>query len=269
MRSKLTPFAEGAYPAGAEPGKYHAKPIRLSPPPKGQSVYLELDFGRNTLAHPELGFEGPAGVIVDLLYAELLENGRVAAARGDSEHHDRIILREGITRYRANQPRGFRYMALRVSDLTAPVTIRHVAAYEAIYPARPIGRFECSDPELGRIFELSSRTVNLCMEDAYTDCIWRERSQYLGDMQPEALFGYYAFGAWDMARKSIREFASSNDADGWGARRVSGHETGEFPIVGSSLSRRRVGVLSFHGRSRDSGGGAGELPARDGLVFQA
>jgi hypothetical protein len=41
--------------------------------------------------------------------------------------------------------------------------------------------------------------------------------------------GYYAFGAWDMARKAVREFASSNDADGWVPGVFPGMQQGNFP----------------------------------------
>jgi hypothetical protein len=53
------------------------------------------------------------------------------------------------------------------------------------------------------------------MEDGYTDCPWRERSQWVGDAQPETLFSYYCFGAYDLARKAVLEFTSGNTAEGW------------------------------------------------------
>ena len=189
--------------------------LRLTPPEDGSAVYLILDFGREVLASPELALQGPPGTAVDLGYSEMLEDDRVAPMRESVAHNDRMILGEGLTVHRFLQPRGFRFMMLRIADFDAPVILESVCAYECIYPTASEGSFRSSDPLLSRIHELCARTVNLCMEDAYTDCPWRERSQWLGDMQPEALFSYYCFASFEMARKAIIEFAESQTPDGW------------------------------------------------------
>ncbi|HUV38373.1 MAG TPA: alpha-L-rhamnosidase C-terminal domain-containing protein, partial [Planctomycetota bacterium] len=186
----------------------------------GESVFLNLDFGRNLLAAPEVDLEGPAGVLCDLGYSEILLGNRVATTwqRPHNGQSERIILREGRTHHRVNQPRGFRYMMLRLANVTrrrGTVALRDVSAHLAVYPAEARGEFRSSDPLLERIFRMSAWTVNLCMEDAFTDCPWRERQQWLGDFQPEALFAYYAFGAWDLARKAVLEYASGNTPEGW------------------------------------------------------
>lgn len=196
-------------------GQGHA--ARVEP---GKAAYVMLDFGMETLAAPEVRLRGAAGVIVDLAYSECLWNNRVATTWQSPrlKQAERIILREGVTEHRLMQPRGFRYMLLRIANPTqgaSRVAVESVAAYEMVYPTRARGAFACSDDVLNRTFALSARTVNLCMEDAYTDCPWRERSQWVGDAQPETLFSYFAFGAYDLARKAVIEFTSGNTAEGW------------------------------------------------------
>jgi hypothetical protein len=185
-----------------------------------ECAYFNLDFGMNTLASPEVDVVGRADVVLDLGYSECLLDDRVATQwqHPGTGQAERIILRDGRTAHRTNQPRGFRYMMLRIANPTRKsrtVRVNAVSAHEAIFPARPLGEFRSSDPLLERIYRLSARTVNLCMEDAFTDCPWRERQQWLGDLQPEALFSYYCFGAYDLAKKAVLDFAGGNTPDGW------------------------------------------------------
>ena len=199
--------------------------VRLKP---GEAAFLALDFGFETLAAQEIHAEGPAGVIIDLGHSECLWDNRVATQwqMPRLKQTERIILRQGTTRHRLMQPRGFRYVLLRIANPTrrrCKVILNDVAAFEMVYPATARGAFRCSDDVLNRIFDLSARTVNLCMEDAWTDCPWRERAQWVGDMQPEALFAYYCFGAYDLARKAVREITSGVTDEGW--------VPGVFPIA--------------------------------------
>jgi hypothetical protein len=220
QRMTLTPATGGELqPALRPPCAWPSRPItmRLG---AGKAGYVILDFGRETLANPEFRVRGAAGILMDIGYSECLWNNHVATLWQEAQlrQSERIILRQGLTCHRMHQPRGFRYMVVRLANpakSAATVSLESVVAYEEIYPTQPRGSFTCSDELLNRIFSLSARTVNLCMEDAYTDCPWRERSQWVGDAQPETLFSYYCFGAYDLARKAVIEFTSGNTAEGW------------------------------------------------------
>jgi len=75
-------------------------------------------------------------------------------------------------------------MVLRFSGASSAIKLNKVSAYLVIYPTERKGDFKCSDELLNKIYEISRYTVNLCMEDGFTDCPWRERSQWLGDSNP-------------------------------------------------------------------------------------
>lgn len=204
-------------PKQETPRSWTGKPLRLTMKERS-AVCMIVDFGKGLLACPELLAAGAKGVIVDFGYSESLDHDRVATILQGIRQSERIILREGTTHHRMIQPRGFRFMIVRFANTTGcrqKVTLKDLSAHEAIYPAKPIGRFACSDPLLEQIYQLSARTINLCMEDAYTDCPWRERAQWVGDAQPETLFSYYCFGAYDLARKAVLEFTGGNTAEGW------------------------------------------------------
>ena len=73
------------------------------------------------------------------------------------------------------------------------------------------GKFRCSDPLLDEIWDISVRTLKLCMEDTYTDCPTYEQTFWVGDSRNEALFGFPVFGATDIARRGITLSAQGMD----------------------------------------------------------
>ena len=214
---KLDPVPDGMIAPEIKPQTpWPRKSVTIRSAKKSGGIYFALDFGQTILANLELTLKGPAGAVVELGYCEVLLNNLADSTPFDwLAFCDRIITRKGTTVHRVTQPRAFRYLMLRVSNVRADVVIENLSAFECIYPTKTVGEFHSSDKALDKIFDLSARTVNLCMEDAYTDCPTRERSQWLGDFQPEGLFSYYAFGEYDLARKAIWEYGHGNTEEGW------------------------------------------------------
>lgn len=200
------------------PGKWRdgiSIPLRAK-----EAICMIIDFGFETLAFIEITVKAKEGIIVDFAHSECLWNNKVPTLWQSPQvkQPHRIITKDGKTCYRTNQPRGFRYLVVRLFnpfEYDCEVKIDSIKAYEAIYPVKMQGNFSCSDSLLNEIYHLCARTVNLCMEDAYTDCPWRERSQWIGDSQPEALINYYCFGAYELSKKAIIEFTSGNTDEGW------------------------------------------------------
>lgn len=219
-RSERKPAPRGTFrPALPRFDPWPAKPVTIRPTPRHGHPFLELDFGHNTLAALDIEIEGRAGTTLEIAYAEWVRSNRVEAT-GEVfgtviNIMDRLVLKNGVTRHRFLQPRGFRFLLLAFTRMTGPVTIRRINAREQIYTTPNRAAFASSDERINRIYALSRRTINLCMEDSFTDCIHRERSAWLGDLQPEALFAYHAFAAYELARKSIRDYAGGNTPEGW------------------------------------------------------
>ncbi|MEZ5244173.1 MAG: alpha-L-rhamnosidase C-terminal domain-containing protein [Acidimicrobiales bacterium] len=66
---------------------------------------------------------------------------------------------------------------------------------------RPLGAsFECSDPDLQKIFEIGLRTVDLCALDAYVDCPTREQRAWTGDSVVHQSVDLVTNPDWSMAR---------------------------------------------------------------------
>ena len=111
----------------------------------------------------------------------------------------------------ATGPTGFRYVKVMglsaggpgsdAGDATAilePIEVQHIR-----YPVEPVGSFSCSDPVLNGIWQLSARTVHLCMQNEIWDGIKRDQLPWMGDLYTEALAVYHAFGDTRPARWSL------------------------------------------------------------------
>ncbi len=191
--------------------------IKLGP---DKGICFVIDAGFETLSTTEISIEGRSGIIVDIGRSECIWHNKVPTMWQSPSliQSERIILKDGLTHHITNQPRGFRYLVMRFFNPMpeeCEIILNSIKFHEEIYPAEKKGIFRCSEKIFEEIYNLSARTVNLCMEDAYTDCPWRERSQWVGDAQPEALFNYYCFGAYELSRKAIDEFTSGNTEEGW------------------------------------------------------
>jgi alpha-L-rhamnosidase len=174
------------------------------------------DMGREMLGFPRLKIRATVGTVVDIGYSELLENGRVVPNRAGVHYADRYICRDGDQEYNLFTPRAFRYVQVDVHP-AKPGDIVVLGEFEqnyATYPVEYKGSFECSDDTLNRIWKLGRYTVQQCMEDAYTDCPWRERGQWWGDARAEAFTTYYAFGDARLIRKAILQVSQGQWAEG-------------------------------------------------------
>ncbi|HEY3267905.1 MAG TPA: family 78 glycoside hydrolase catalytic domain [Armatimonadota bacterium] len=187
-----------------------------------------LDMGHEVFGYPRLTLKGArGGEIVDIAYAETLETtdgqavspatggkGILNPERSATRYADRFICKAGDNAFEPFEKKAFRYVQVDVRRAMRPVTVTGFQVTQSIYPAQPRGAFSCSDERLNRIWETARQTLRLNMDDAYTDCPWRERSQWFGDVRVEALSNYYAFGDTKLIRRGLAQMAESQDAEG-------------------------------------------------------
>jgi alpha-L-rhamnosidase len=194
-----------------------------------QGTYAVIDFGKEVTGFPVLQIEGAVGgEIIDLGYSEVLSGpdgailspvegtvGQVNCDRHSVHYADRYICKPGTQEFRTFDKRAFRYLQLDVRGIRQPLRVGPITLLLSTYPVEYQGQFECSDPRLNRIWEIGRWTVQLNMEDAYTDCPWRERGQWWGDARIQALVNYYAFGDRSLIRYGLRTMGHSQDSEGW------------------------------------------------------
>ena len=182
--------------------------------PNQYAATMIVDFGREITAYGWLDVEGNADAVIDICYGELMRAGRVPAVVSNTAYVDRYILKEGRQRHRVYDWKGYRYVQLTFRNLTRPLKLYAVGADFTSYPLDPAGTFECSAPEMTRIWEVGAYTQQLCTHDRLMDCPWREQREWLGDGRVQLLILQNAFGAWPMVGNMVRNFAESQLADG-------------------------------------------------------
>ena len=163
-----------------------------------------VDFGTSCFGYYRVEIADSDGGVMELSYGESLNLTRV----------DRYTMRPGRQCYQAFERRGGRYLMLTFRDCPGSVKIQRVVCLRRSYPVGRDGRFRCSDERLNRIWDVGCHTVQMCMQDHYEDCPWREQTLYCGDVAVSALLSYYAFGSEDLGRKCLRQFARIQQEDG-------------------------------------------------------
>jgi hypothetical protein len=200
-------------------GALHDNPevTTIHPSPTGE-VELLYDLGEQNCGYWNFDLVADAGVQVDIFAAEYIApDGRIQFPR-NNRNGLRYITKAGSNRFTSLKRRSGRHVFLTLRNQKTPVRIRHFNLIESTYPVDHVGSFSCSDARLDRIWDISTRTLKLCMEDTYTDCPLYEQTHWVGDARNEALFGFGVFGAHDLARRCINLTAQSLE---------------RFPIAGS------------------------------------
>lgn len=229
-------------------------PISL---PAGQTTLLSIDMGQLVLGRLSLDISAPRGTLLDFTHAEECQQDsatstapRLPRARVDKTvvvyGADRWILASGRATHTHLSPRGFRYLDLLISvPANAPdATLHALSVLEERYPyTQPPANTlapEFHDPDFSRLWDYGRRTLELCSNDVFVDCPWRERTLYGGDLLPE-LAASILFSPHDLrlARHSIDVVLQSLGSSGWLASqapypRPEGEQSlGEYPLLTS------------------------------------
>ncbi len=193
---------------------------RIEPVP-GKDIELLYDLGEESCGYLEFVLSAPAGTVVDIAAVEYITpTGTVQFTGTDYRNGMRYICGGGVNCYLSLERRAGRYFFVTLRKLAKPVEFHSLRLVESTYPAIPTGSFDSSDARLNKIFEISERTLKLCMEDTYTDCPLYEQTLWVGDARNEALFGFGLFGAYDLARRCIR---------------IAGESLDRYPITGCQV----------------------------------
>jgi hypothetical protein len=192
---------------------------RVMPPPEGD-LELLYDLGEQSCGYYDFDLVADAGAVVDIVGVEhIAPDGRIQWSYGN-RNGLRYVTRQGVNRFTSLKRRSGRYLFVTLRSLKAPVAIRHLRLIESTYPVNAVGSFACSDARLDQIWRISARTLELCMEDTFTDCPLYEQTHWVGDARNESLFAYPVFGATDIGRRCIRQ---------------TGQSLERYPIVGCQV----------------------------------
>ena len=182
-----------------------------------QDWAVVLDFGGQFHGHLVLDVESAPGTVLDVAHDERLrEDGLVALYQTYPfiDNAERYITAGGRERIEGFHPRGGRYVQIAVRNAKAPATLRAVQVRNTIYPMRPDGRFECSDPVLNWTWDTSVKTLRITLDDIWSCDAWRERALYANDTTVIYNAAATIWADPAMMRRCLRLWARSQDADG-------------------------------------------------------
>lgn len=178
---------------------------------RADGMYLVYDLGGETIGYPllKLTVDEPTEVLVG--FGEHLEDLRVRSSCGYRNFAFRYVAKPGENIFFHPFRRiGLRYMQLHIAAKKAKV--QQVAIRPTRYPMarKPV---PVTDGFHKKLWQVASKTLDLCMQDYFCDCIWREQSMYAYDGRMELLACYHGFDAPEYARESLRICAEQLRAD--------------------------------------------------------
>lgn len=101
---------------------------------------------------------------------------------------------------------GLRYLQVHV--YSSQFKLYYAGIRPTLYPLHK-NKFKCADNLHNKIYDVSLRTLEMCMHEHYEDCPWREQALYSMDSRNQMLIGYYVFNEYDFAKASLKLFALS------------------------------------------------------------
>ncbi len=178
----------------------------------GEVLY---DFGVESIGFFTIEAKGKGELIID--YAEWLDEMY-------DRHEDTIpcwyippvdrfsIDSKEFVRVKINGRRVFRFLRIRAEgniEIRAP----HLKTVQAKNPYD--GTFYCSDQRVNDLYEISKRTIKLCMQDFVEDGIKRDGLCWITDTRVGMYANYRVFGNTDIIKKCIVYFIRTMKEDGW------------------------------------------------------
>jgi hypothetical protein len=217
MKDFAADFAE-RNPLGSADRLFDGKTVK--PSSKGD-VELCFDLGGQSCGYFDFIIKADEGVVVDLNAIEYIrKDGVLQHVQSYNRNGLRYVTRKGVNRFASLKRRSGRYLFVTLRNQKTPVEISRLRIIESTAPVKAEGSFECSAPMLNKVWKMSERTLQLCMEDTFTDCPLYEQTLWIGDARNEALYAFAAYGNYEVSARSLE---------------LGAHSLEHFPIVGCQV----------------------------------
>ncbi|PYY25333.1 alpha-L-rhamnosidase-related protein [Paenibacillus illinoisensis] len=163
--------------------------------------HLLLDFGLETFGYlrfHHLKGTGAVNIYYGESMAEVLSTETCYSLDRFYAEEAREHGEDGL--YTLEDAKAFRYVWIH-SD--PDVSWEHVSMLYEYVPLTYHGSFECSDPELNEIYDMSLYTLHLSTREFFLDGIKRDRWVWGGDAYQAFLMNYYSFFDVDVTRRTL------------------------------------------------------------------
>ena len=198
-----------------EPEKLNGFTFKKSLYPDGFTLIFDMEYMH--LVFPEFIFKGVKNATVDLLYSDrYMSDNKHVRQQSWIPLGDRLVCNNGsdAINWSPVQPRGFKYLNITVRNTSGDVTLEKIGFISGHYPVNKTGSFECSDVALNSIWKMCALTQSVNMEDAYDDCVDRERGLYVLDTLIQYHNNLACFGDHKLMKRSLELYAQSTHPKG-------------------------------------------------------
>lgn len=173
---------------------------------------------RLTTAFVYLRCKNGAGSVINLLYSEAFSknDGQRLYKEGRSDTSGALL---GVTDiyhpgggeevYSPSWFRTFRFIKIIIKTGDKPLTLYPLTLIETRYPLDNKVTFTTNRPWAQKVWDISLRTLELCMHESYEDCPFYEQLQYTMDTRLQMLFTYAVSNDTDLPRKTIHDYHTS------------------------------------------------------------
>lgn len=162
-------------------------PATLEP---GQTAIWIFDLGLSRVCTAVATLTAAGGETLSVSCAEKLRDGEVLLS--DPETYCRMrptdltTLRPGCQTVEPFSQRGARFLIFRLDAVERVIPAPRFFARLTSYPLQEIPLEPQGDAVLDAVAAMCRRTILACLQDGFVDSIWRESSQWLGDVVAEA-----------------------------------------------------------------------------------
>lgn len=167
---------------------------------KQEDKYSLFDLGREEVGYLTLRVKSEKAQKLTIAWGEHIVDGGVRRKIGPRDFSVEVTVKAGVTEYTNYFRRlGLRYLEVHSQEA---LDVEYVSVRPCYYPVQKKEK-KYSKELWQQIYDVSVRTLELCMHDHYEDCPWREQALYAMDSRNQMLCGYYAFGEYRFARESL------------------------------------------------------------------
>lgn len=183
--------------------------LTVAPPESADGACFMLDFGMERTGLIRFEINAPEGTKLELHGFELISDAGINYM--GTQNTMTYICREGKQCYTAHVHRGFRYLAVYISDFSRPVTFTHFDIVDMRYDCNAATPFRSNDKALDTAYDMSLETAWLCMPECYVDCPGYEQSIWVGDARITAQTNMLNFGEYGFDKYFLRIVGESLD----------------------------------------------------------
>lgn len=225
---------------------------------------VDLDAGELRTAYLFLKMKGGKGSRIEIRccegYSNICHEGAyphpVKGHRDDCEHFDFIGLSDWLYpdgrewTFQSFWFRTFRFVRLVIETKDEALTLEPPMYRVTRYPLEVKAKIDPEQEWVRKLWDISVRTLELCMHETHEDCPYYEQLQYIFDTRLQMLFTYALSGDTRMAERVIYDFHSSLLPEGLLLSRYPTTEVQVIPV----FCLHWIGMLNdYYAQTGDDG----------------